>query len=124
MKKNCIVLILALCSVLPTTLFACEFKFKVKDEEKKEYKVGDEIIVTVELQLTHRSCPEGLEKTKFDFKGLKALGATKWEETGHLVYERKFKLLVTKEKKNSHLFSALRTCDKDGGSGSIEFTVK
>lgn len=102
---------------------ACEFKFNVEPEEKATYAVGDELVVKVTLVLTHRNCPEGLEATKYDFKGLKVLGATKWKEISEGTYERKFKLQVTDDDKSKHVFSATRTCDKDGGAGSITFTA-
>jgi hypothetical protein len=102
---------------------ACDFKFKVATEEKKTFQVGDEVVIEVQLSLTHRSCPEGLEATKFDFTGLKVLGATKWKELPDGKYERKFKLQVTEDPKNKHLLSAVRTCDKDGGSGSVKIDV-
>ena len=103
---------------------ACEFKFKVESEAKENYSPGDEIIVKVTLVLTHRECPEGLEATKYDFKGIKALGATKWKEISEGTYERKFKLQVTDSEKSKHVFSTTRTCEKDGGAGSISFSVK
>lgn len=103
---------------------ACEIKFKVLAGEKESYAVGDELVVAVKVVYTHKNCPEGISATKFNFTGTKANGATKWSQTGDGIYERKFKLLIIEEKKNRHLFNAVRTCDKDGGTGTIKFKVE
>lgn len=103
---------------------ACEFDFKITSENKQLYKVGDEIVVEVLLTLTHRNCPDALDNTKFDFTGIKALGATKWKELPSGKFERKFKLQVIEDAKGKCILSAKRTCDKDGGAGSIKFNVK
>ena len=73
---------------------ACDFTFKIEGETKTEYTQGDVVIVLVTLHLTHRVCPESIDETKFDFSGLKVLGATKWTEAPNGLYERKFKLEV------------------------------
>ena len=71
---------------------------------------------------THRVCPEGIEKTKFTYDGLKIQGATKWVETSAGTWERKLKIEVIEEAEKLKL-KAVRTCDKDGGSGSITFNA-
>ncbi len=111
-------------SLLAIPSLACEFNFKVSGDEKPSYKAGDEIVVVVTLALTHRNCPESINNTKFDFTGLKALGATQWKDLGDGKFERKFKLQVIDDPKGKHILNAIRTCDKDGGSGSIKFEVK
>lgn len=103
---------------------ACEIKFKVVGDEKESYQVGDEVVVAVTVVYTHRVCPEGIKKTKFNFTGVEALGATPWKEITEGKYTRKLKLKVTEQDKNKHLLSAVRTCDKDGGSGSITIKVQ
>lgn len=108
---------------IANTAEACEFKFKVEPEAKENYSIGEELVVKVTLVLTHRNCPEGLEATKWDFKGMKVIGATKWKELSEGTYERKFKLQLTDDN-NKHIFSATRTCDKDGGAGSLTLSVK
>ncbi|HRQ31136.1 MAG TPA: hypothetical protein PLU49_13730 [Saprospiraceae bacterium] len=114
--------------VLATTVSfqskACDFIFKVQGEVKEVYKVGDEIIVVVTMKLSHRVCNETLNEVKFNFSGLKVAGATKWTETNPNEYERKFKLVVEPDAKGNCNMSALRSCDKDGGSGTISFKVK
>jgi hypothetical protein len=103
---------------------ACDFEFKVVGEIKSVYKVGDEIIVIVTVKLSHRVCHETLDEVKFNFSGLKVLGATKWTEITGKEFERKFKLQVVDEAKATYTMSASRSCDKDGGRGSIAFNVK
>ena len=98
---------------------ACEIEIKVDGEQKEEYKIGDEIVIHVRVEFTHRVCPEGIKKTKFDTKGFKILKGTPWKETSTGVWERKLKVQVTKSKKGKLLLSATRTCEKDGGFGEI-----
>lgn len=117
-------ILLILFTAMPQMSKACEFTFKVDGEAKTEYSIGDELVVVVKLILTHRVCPEGLDATKFDFSGLKVLGATKWNELKQGEYERKFKLQVTDDKKAKYTMTAVRTCDKDGGSGSFKLNIK
>jgi hypothetical protein len=121
--------LLAAIIVLTLTLFsqslmACDFTFKIEGDVKTEYSSGDVVIVLVSLHLTHRVCPESIDETKFDFSGLKVLGATKWTETTNGVYERKFKLEVATGEKTKTSILATRTCDKDGGSGTFKLKVR
>jgi hypothetical protein len=102
---------------------ACDFTFPVNDESKTEYSVGEVLIVTVTLNLTHRVCPDPLDTTRFDFHGIKVLGATKWAQVKAGVFERKFKVQFISESENGYSMRAVRICDKDGGKGSIEFKV-
>lgn len=103
---------------------ACDFTFKIEGETKTEYTQGDVVIVLVTLHLTHRVCPESIDETKFDFSGLKVLGATKWTEAPNGLYERKFKLEVIAGEKPKYSMLATRTCDKDGGSGTFKLKVR
>jgi hypothetical protein len=100
---------------------ACEIEFKVVGEEKKVYQAGDEIVVEVEVHYTHRRCPESIKATKFTYDGFEVLGATKWTEVKFNVWKRKVKLKVVGTKNGKLLLSAERTCNKEGGSGSISF---
>jgi hypothetical protein len=105
-------------------LHACDIIFTVQGTPKTQYAVGDEIIVVITLKLSHRVCNETLEETKFNFTGLKVLGATKWIEINPGEAQRKFKLQVISDGKGNHAMYASRSCDKDGGRGSISFNVK
>ncbi len=98
---------------------ACEIEIKVDGEQKKEYNIGDEIIIHVRVEFTHRVCPVAIKETKFDTKGFKILKGTPWKETSTGIWERKLKVQVTKSKKGKLLLSATRTCEKDGGFGEI-----
>lgn len=100
---------------------ACEIEFTVLGDEKKEsFKVGDEIIVKIDVVFTHRICPEGIENTKFKYEGVKVLGATKWKEIANGKFERKLKLKVLKGETPELMLEAIRTCDKEGGYAKLK----
>jgi len=99
---------------------ACEIDFEILKGEKDKYEKGDVLVIIVKVKLTHRTCPVGLKKTKFKMNGLKVLGATKWKKLGAMEYERKLKLEVIGTKDGKLIFNAVRTCDKDGGFGSLK----
>lgn len=107
----------------PMIASACEISFEILDNKKEYYQEGDVLVVKVKVVFTHRHCPEGIDATKFQYDGMKVLGATQWTETASGTYERKFKLQIEKTDKDALVFGALRTCDKDGGAGSISFKV-
>ncbi|MEN8118417.1 MAG: hypothetical protein ABFS16_15640 [Bacteroidota bacterium] len=109
--------------MVPAIAMACEIEFDILENKKESYQKGDVIIVNVKVIYTHRQCPEGIAATKFDYKGLKVLGATKWKETKPNTYERKFKIEIIDNSKKKLVFGAIRTCDKDGGAGSIKFNI-
>lgn len=99
---------------------ACEIEFTVLGDDKKEsYKVGDEIVVKIDVIFTHRVCPEGIENTKFKYDGVKVLGATKWKEIANGKFERKLKLKVVEGNNPNLTLEAIRKCDKEGGYGKI-----
>jgi len=123
-SKFLFLIFLFIMPAIGSQLKACDFSFKINSEEKQVYRIGDEVVVLVSVQLTHRNCPESINNIKFDFTGLKALGATPWKESGEGKFERKFKLQVSDDPKGKHILNATRTCDKDGGTGSIKFNVK
>jgi hypothetical protein len=122
--KNLIkILITALVLVslhIPSAL-ACEIEVGIQGDEKSEYQVGDSVILEIQVFLTHRNCPEGIDATKYKLEGLKALGATKWIEVSDSTFVRKIKVEITgKEKAVLHV---VRTCDKEGGYGIYTFTL-
>lgn len=106
------------------TLKACEIEFEVVKGKKEVYEKGDEVIINVKVMLTHRICPESLNKTKFDSDGIKILGATSWKETSPGIWERKLKTRVEGNEKGELTLSATRTCHKEGGFGSITLKYK
>lgn len=98
---------------------ACEIYFQVENA-KESYEPGDELVVTVTLELTHRNCPVKPEETQFKGEGIEIVGATQWIEISPKHYARKLKIKITGMSSHSKL-TALRECEKDGGKGSIMF---
>jgi len=90
-----------------------------KKSKKIIYHAGDVFTSRVTVTLTHRVCPTAINKTKFKFKGLKVIGATKWQQLSTMVYTRKLKIEVIGTKSGKLLVNAVRTCDKEGGYGSM-----
>jgi hypothetical protein len=100
-------------------LRACEIEFSIDKNKKDIYSVGDELIVRVTVALTHRNCPEGIERTKFNPEGIQILAATPWKEIAASTYERKLKMKITGNKNGKVVLKALRTCEKEGGKASL-----
>lgn len=107
-----------------TTIFACEILFTVAGQHKDVYQVDEELILKVEIILTHRVCPVAMKDTKFTYEGVKVLGATEWKEETPGKFTRKIKLKVENDGKENIKLTALRTCEKDGGYGSITLAKK
>lgn len=102
---------------------ACEIEFKILKGEKDKYQKGDQIIAKVTVVFTHRNCPEGIDATEFKTDGINIAKATRWEEKSTGTFERKLMLKVTDEKKDINI-TAIRTCDKEGGFGSLVLSSK
>ena len=107
-------------SFQPQIAKACEFEFEITENKKDVYDVGDVIVVKVKLILTHRACPISIKDTKFTMNGLKVIGATEWTQQTTMVWERKLKMKVTGTKNGKLVLNAIRTCDIDGGFGSLK----
>lgn len=99
---------------------ACEIDFEIIKGKKDVYQVGDEIVVKVIVELTHRSCPEALKKTKFKMNGMKVTGSTGWKQITTMIYERKLKITITGTDNGKVTINVIRECDKDGGFGSLK----
>ncbi len=104
-------------------LSACEIDFKIIKGDKAKYQTGDQIVVKVTVVFTHRNCPEGIDATEFKTDGLKIAKATRWEEKSTGTFERKLMIEVTENKKDINI-TGIRTCDKEGGFGSLVLTSK
>ena len=104
---------------LPQQALACEIDFEILKGEKVSYQTGDQIMVLVKVVLTHRACPEALNKTKFKLQGLKVLKSTPWKEITTTEHHRKLIIKVTDDSLEKLVLTAIRTCDKDGGFGSL-----
>jgi hypothetical protein len=121
--KNLLLAVLSLMIFAAINLSACEIDFKIVDGEKDKYQKGDKIVVKVIVVFTHRNCPEGIDATQFNTDGLKIAKATRWEEKSTGTFERKLMLEVTDNKKDISI-TGIRTCDKEGGFGSLVLTSK
>ncbi|MGQ8337368.1 hypothetical protein ACUNWD_12525 [Sunxiuqinia sp. A32] len=115
--------LVAVISILPSVITACEIEYKILENEKEYYQKGDVLVVKVKVIYTHKQCPEGIDATKFSFDGLKVLGATKWKQITSNEFERKFKIEVSKDSSKKLVFGTVRKCDKEGGAGSIKLQV-
>ncbi|MCD6161075.1 MAG: hypothetical protein J7K40_01505 [candidate division Zixibacteria bacterium] len=105
-------------------IYACDIKFSVQGEQKELYEVGDEVILTLIVKYTHRVCPEGIDKTQYETNGIKILQGTKWKEFKPGLWGRKLKVEVTGNKEGKISVAAIRTCEKEGGFGSITLEAK
>ncbi len=106
---------------LVISAMACEIDFAVSEKSvKKVYSVGDELIVNVQVILTHRNCHVDISDTEFECDGLKIKQATKWKEVKPGVWTRKLKIEVTGSKSGELSISGTRTCNKEGGYGILE----
>lgn len=103
---------------------ACDIKFTVQGEQKEIYEIGDEIILTLLVKYTHRVCPEGIKNTQFETQGVKILQGTKWKEFKPGLWGRKLKIEITGNEDGKVTVSAIRTCEKEGGFGSITLKAK
>jgi hypothetical protein len=122
MKRTLLISLLLLLASL--RLQACEIRIDVLDELKKEtYTSGDTLILHVQVQFTHRICPEGIKKTKFTYENLKISGATEWKETKPGLYSRHIKAAITADKEGDAKITAIRTCDKEGGQGTCTLKI-
>ncbi len=103
---------------------ACDIDFEVVQGEKEVYERGDTVIVHVEVTLTHRTCPVGIKKTKFRMNGLKVIAATSWSQQSTMIWHRKLKIVVKSNEDGELMLNGIRTCDKDGGFGSLTLEAK
>jgi len=99
---------------------ACNIEFEIVEGKKDIYSQGDILVLKVVVTLTHKSCPEAIKKTEFKMNGLEVIGTTEWKQTSAMEYERKLKVKVLSNKDGKVVITAIRTCDKDGGFGSLE----
>lgn len=103
---------------------ACKIDFKVVKGEKKEYSVGDEITVQVDVIYTHRVCPEGIDATDFKMQGMKVTGATKWKTNDQRSFTRQMKIKIIDTKAGDTKMTVTRTCNKQGGFGELILPMK
>ena len=121
-----LIALIFLMSLASYHLFACDIRFSLPENSSKNdvYKVGDEVVVEIQVQFNHRVCPVEIKKTKFTYENLKILGATDWKESKPGLYTRQIKVKIeklSKEKDGQAKISAVRTCDKEGGYATFSF---
>ena len=103
---------------------ACEIEFKILKGEKENYKVGDTLVIKVDVKLTHRSCPVAMKKTKFKLKGMKVIKSTPWKQKSANDWVRKLKIVVTEKNAKKINITAIRECEKDGGFGTLKLNME
>ncbi len=123
-KLLLLVVIAGMLISFPQQLSACEIEFEILKGEKESYTTGDQFMVLVKVVLTHRACPEALNKTKFKTQGLKVVKSTSWKEITTMEHHRKLIVKVVDDSVENYVLNAIRTCDKDGGFGSLTLAVK
>jgi hypothetical protein len=123
-KQALMIVFIVFLWAIPQKSHACEIEFEILKGKKEVYKVGDTLVVKVKVELTHRTCPVKLKKTKFKMKGIKVVKATGWKKLTSMKYERKLKIVITGAKKGKAVLNAIRECEKDGGFGSFKLEVK
>jgi hypothetical protein len=119
MKKYLLSLLFLFIGLLPT--WACHFDFSTENG-KCTYKAGEELIITVKLVLTHRSCTVAAAQTKFKTEGMEVKSATPWKEISAGIWTRQVKVALIKNAAKTATLSATRSCDKDGGYGVFTIT--
>jgi NosR/NirI family nitrous oxide reductase transcriptional regulator len=117
MIKRLFVVLTFVMSAFVTTE-ACDFNFSVAGN-KANCRAGEVVEVKVELVLTHRVCNVAPSQTKFKIDGVKVIAASSWKQTSANRFERTVKMQVLNDGKKKITLMAYRTCDKEGGSGSI-----
>ena len=98
---------------------ACEINFKVEGQEKAKYNIGEVVVLKITVEFTHNACPVALKETKIQANGMEILGATEWKNVSGNIWERKIKVKITSNKEGKAIISAHRSCEKDGGTGTM-----
>lgn len=120
--KNLIITAIVFFTLI-SSAFPCDIYFSVINNKKTSYQKGDELVLKVKIHNTHRSCPEDVNKVKFEENGVKILTATRWSETDSGIFERKLKLIVEENKNGKASVKVVRICDKDGGRKTFSINV-
>ncbi|MFP4368634.1 MAG: hypothetical protein ACLFR2_03555 [Candidatus Kapaibacterium sp.] len=123
MKRYFYIIIITVLVYSVSNAYSCEIEF-TEVNSKEYYRPGDELLIKIKVFLTHKGCPEGIKRTKFDGRGFDAVAGTKWRETSPDLWERTIKIRIKETKDGRAHIEAVRTCDKEGAKGRHEFTVK
>ncbi len=122
-KINNLIITAIVFFTLISSAFSCDIYFSVINNKKTQYQIGDELVLKVKIHNTHRSCPEDINKVKFEENGIKILTATRWSETQSGIFERKLKLKVEESKNGKASIKVIRICDKEGGKKTFSINV-
>lgn len=114
-----IVFVSALFFSIPFITKACEIVVSVEGVQKEKYKAGDIVVLKITVVLKHRNCDVSLDETDVRVSGSQITGATKWVNTEGQTWERKIKIKIISDKEGKAVITAVRTCEKDGGKGSL-----
>lgn len=118
--KHLATLIIAFLTMLsPSIAKACEILVSTEESKKEIYKAGDVVVIKITVVLKHRNCDVSIDETAIKVSGSQVTGTTKWVNTGGKTWERKIKIKILADKSNQCLITATRTCDRDGGKGSL-----
>jgi hypothetical protein len=120
MKRLCgIAFIAALSIAIPSIANACEITVAVEGVQKEKYNTGDIVILKITVVLQHRNCEVSVDQTDIRVSGSQITGATKWATPDGRTWERKIRVKIVDDKTGKAVITAERTCEKDGGKGSL-----
>jgi hypothetical protein len=108
---------------VPVTTKACDITLLVDGTKKETYKAGDIVIIKITVVLKHRNCDVDISETVIKVSGSQIIGTTKWLNTEGKTWERKIKVKILSDGGNKAVIVAERTCDRDGGKGSLAFNI-
>ena len=112
-------LLFFLLMLFPVLTNACDIIVSIEGPKKEIYKAGEVVVVKITVVLKHRNCDVNINETAIKVSGSQITGATKWINIEGKTWERKIKVKVLGDKSNQSLITAERTCDRDGGKGSL-----
>jgi len=107
----------------PFILNACEIFITVEGTKKEIYKAGDIVVIKITVKLKHRNCNVDINETAIRVSGSQITATTKWTNVEARTWERKIKIKIANNKERQTVIAAERTCEKDGGKGSLTLTT-
>lgn len=124
MKKLLGFLFIFLVIITPYTAKACEITLTVDGVSKQAYKAGDIVVVKITVVLKHRNCDVDINDTEIKVAGSQITGTTKWVNTEGKTWERKIKVKILADKSNKAVIVVERSCNRDGGKGSLNLPTE
>ena len=118
-RALCVVIMSLLLAAGPTITKACEITVAVDGAQKEKYKTGDIVVITITVVLEHRNCDISLDQTNIRVSGSQITGATKWGNTDGRTWQKRIKIKIDDGKSGKAIITAERTCERDGGKGSL-----